>query len=73
MNVDSDLGCTVGLKEELKAEVELHQRSAFRPFLFAVIMERQSDEVRQESMWIIMFADDIVIYREQVEEHLFQG
>ena len=36
-------------------------------------MDRLTDEVRQESPWTMMFADDIVICsesREQVEEHL---
>lgn len=57
-------------------KVGLHQRSALKPFLFAVIMDRMTNEVRQESLWVIMFADDIVICSqtlEQVEEHLEQG
>ncbi|KAK3544091.1 hypothetical protein QTP86_001479 [Hemibagrus guttatus] len=39
----------------------------------AVVMDQLSEEVRQESPWTMMFADDIVIYsesREQVEENL---
>ncbi|KAK3573207.1 hypothetical protein QTP86_015118, partial [Hemibagrus guttatus] len=39
----------------------------------AVVMVQLSEEVRQESPWTMMFADDIVIYsesREQVEENL---
>ena len=42
-------------------------------FLFAMVTDRLTDEVRQESLWMVMFADDIVIYiesREQVEENL---
>lgn len=36
-----------------------------------LLMDRLTDEVRQGSMWIIMFADYIVIYStKQVEEHL---
>ena len=43
------------------------------PCLFAVVMERLTEEVRQESLCMLMFADDIVICsesREQVEENL---
>ncbi|KAK3570995.1 hypothetical protein QTP86_033398, partial [Hemibagrus guttatus] len=59
--------------EEFKVEEGLHQGSALSPFLFAIVMDQLSEEVRQESPWTMMFADDIVICsesREQVEENL---
>ncbi|KAK3548485.1 hypothetical protein QTP70_013317 [Hemibagrus guttatus] len=65
--------CAVGQTEEFKVEVGLHQGSALSPFLFAIVMDQLSEEVRQESPWTMMFADDIVICsesREQVEEIL---
>ncbi|KAK3570083.1 hypothetical protein QTP86_010232 [Hemibagrus guttatus] len=65
--------CAVGQTEEFKVEVGLHQGSALSPFLFAIVMDQLSEEVRQESHWTMMFADDIVICsesREQVEENL---
>ncbi|KAK3533083.1 hypothetical protein QTP70_006785 [Hemibagrus guttatus] len=65
--------CAVGQTEEFKVEVGLHQGSALSPFLFAIVMGQLSEEVRQESPWTMMFADDIVICsesREQVEESL---
>ncbi|KAK3573071.1 hypothetical protein QTP86_012282 [Hemibagrus guttatus] len=65
--------CAVGQTEEFKVEVGLHQGSALSPFLFAIVMDRLSEEVRRESPWTMMFADDIVICnesREQVEENL---
>ncbi|KAK3542387.1 hypothetical protein QTP86_025839 [Hemibagrus guttatus] len=65
--------CAIGQTVEFKVEVGLHQGSALSPFLFAIVMDQLSEEVRQESPWIIMFADDIVICsesREQVEENL---
>ncbi|KAK3570621.1 hypothetical protein QTP86_023816, partial [Hemibagrus guttatus] len=65
--------CAVGQTEEFKVEVGLHQGSALSPFLFAIVMDQLSEEVRQESPWTMMFADDIVIRsesREQVEENL---
>uniref|UniRef100_A0A3Q2ZZ01 Inter-alpha-trypsin inhibitor heavy chain 3 n=1 Tax=Kryptolebias marmoratus TaxID=37003 RepID=A0A3Q2ZZ01_KRYMA len=42
-------------------------------FLFALVMDKITDEVRQEFPWTRMFADDIVMCdenREQVEENL---
>ncbi|KAK3569600.1 hypothetical protein QTP86_002673 [Hemibagrus guttatus] len=65
--------CAVGQTEEFNVEVGLHQGSALSPFLFAILMDQLSEEVRQESPWTMMFADDIVICsesREQVEENL---
>ncbi|KAK3560504.1 hypothetical protein QTP86_009647 [Hemibagrus guttatus] len=65
--------CAVGQTEEFNVEVGLHQGSALSPFLFAVVMDQLPEEVRQESPWTMMFADDIVICsesREQVEENL---
>ncbi|KAK3532867.1 hypothetical protein QTP70_001139 [Hemibagrus guttatus] len=65
--------CAVGQTEEFNVEVGLHQGSALSPFLIAIEMDQLSEEVRQESPWTMMFADDIVICsesREQVEENL---
>ncbi|MCJ8732893.1 hypothetical protein PDJAM_G00217090 [Pangasius djambal] len=65
--------CAVGQTEEFKVEVGLHQGSALSPFLFAMVMDQLSEEVRQQSPCTMMFADDIVICsesREQVEENL---
>ncbi|KAI5108115.1 hypothetical protein C0J45_1709 [Silurus meridionalis] len=53
--------CAVGTTDWFKVEVVLHQGSALNPFLFAVVMDRLTDEVKQESPWTLMFADDIVI------------
>ncbi|KAK3542816.1 hypothetical protein QTP70_004327 [Hemibagrus guttatus] len=67
------VSCAVGQTEEFKVEAGLHQGSALSPFLFAIVMDQLSEEVRQESPWTMMFADDIVICsesREQVEENL---
>ncbi|KAK3545396.1 hypothetical protein QTP70_006940 [Hemibagrus guttatus] len=41
--------CAVGQTEEFNVEVGLHQGSALSPFLFAIVMDQLSEEVRQES------------------------
>jgi len=51
----------------------LDEGSVLSPFLFAMLMDRLTDEIRQESSWTLMFADNTVICswsREQVEESL---
>ena len=60
--------CAVGTTESFKVKVGLHQGSALSPFLFAVIMDRLTDEVRREPPWTTLFADDIVICEETREE-----
>ena len=60
--------CAVGTTESFKVTVGLHQGSALSPFLFAVIMDRLTDEVRREPSWTMLFADDIVICEETREE-----
>ena len=65
--------CTIGVMDGFQVEVGLHQASALSPFLFAMVMDRLTDEVRQASLWTIMFADDSVIYcesRQQMEQNL---
>ena len=54
-------------------KVGLHQGSALSPCLFAMVMDRMTDEIREEAPWTMMFADDIVICsesKEQAEEKL---
>ena len=56
--------CAVGTTESFKVKIGLHQGSPLSPFLFAVIMDRLTDEVRKEQPWTMLFADDIVICEE---------
>jgi len=59
--------------EDFKVVVGLQQGSALSPFLFASVMDRLTDEVKRESPWIMLFADDIVICsesRQQLGENL---
>ena len=60
--------CAVETTESFKIKVGLHQGSALSLFLFAVIMDRLTDEVRREPPWTMMFANDIVICKETRKE-----
>ena len=60
--------CAVGTAESFKLKIGLHQGSALIPFLFAVIMDRLTDEVRREPPWTILFADNNVICEETREK-----
>ena len=65
--------CAVGVTEGFEVKVGLHQGSVLSPCLFAMVMDRMTDEIREEAPWTMMFADDIVICSEskdQVEEKL---
>ena len=72
-NSETAVRSSVGLSDSFRVKVGLHQGSALSPFLFAIIMDRLTDEIRQESPWTMMFADDIVLCsnsRQQVEADL---
>ena len=63
--------CAVGVTEGF--DVKMHQGSALSPCLLAMVMDRITDELREEAPCTMMFADDIVICsesKEQVEEKL---
>ena len=60
--------CAVGTTESFKVKVGLHQGSALSPFLFAVIMDSLTDEVKREPPWTMLFDDDIVICEETRKE-----
>ena len=60
--------CAVETTKSFKVKVGLHQESALSPFLFAVIMDRLTDEVRREPPCTMLFADNIVICEETRKE-----
>ena len=59
-----------GLTEDFEVRVGLNQGSALSPFLFAIIMDVLTKDVRKEAPWDMMFADDVVLCREDKEEEL---
>ena len=56
-----------GLTEEFKLGVGLHQGSALSPFLFAIIIDRLTEDIRKDTPYML-FADDIVLSRKNYRE-----
>ena len=57
-----------GLTEEFKVGVGLHQDSALSTFLFAIIMDKLTEDIRKNAPWDMLFADDIVLSRQNCRE-----
>lgn len=58
---------TMGTTEFFLMEVGLHQGSTITPYLFALILDELSREIRECIPWSMMFADDIVLIAESME------
>ena len=57
-----------GLTKEFKVGVGLHQGSALSPFLFSIIIDRLTEDIRKDAPWDMLFADDIVLCRQNHRE-----
>ena len=57
-----------GLTEKFKVGVGLHQGSALSPFFFAIIMDKLTENIRTDAPWNMLFADDIVLSRQNHRE-----
>ena len=57
-----------GLTEEFKVGVGLQQGSALIPFLFAIIMDKLTEDIRKDAPWEMLFAGDIVLSRQNHRE-----
>ena len=57
-----------GRMEYFEVKVGLHQGSALSPLLFIIIMDVLAQEARTKPPWAMLFADDLVLVSETVEE-----
>ena len=60
--------CAAGLTEEFEVGVGFHQGPALGPFLFAIIMDKLTEDIRKEVPWDMMLADDIALSRQNHRE-----
>ena len=58
-------GC---FSESFEVTVSVHQGSVLSPLLFAIVMEALSRECRTGCPWEILYADDLVIMAENLED-----
>ena len=49
-------------------KVGVHQGSVLSPLLFACVMEALTQEVREGLPWELLYADDLVLMAESIEE-----
>ena len=56
------------MTEEFKEFKVLHQGSALSPFFFVIIMDRLTEDIRKDAPWDMLFADDIVLCRQNHRE-----
>ena len=50
-----------GMSEHFEVEIGLHQGSALSPFLFIMLVDKISQDVRTELPWELLYADDLAI------------
>ena len=67
-NVKSRVRVNDQLSEVFDADVGVHQGSALHPLLFILILEALSREFRTGVPWELLYADDLVIVAESLDE-----
>ncbi|XP_037804916.1 uncharacterized protein LOC119599255 [Penaeus monodon] len=63
-NVAARVRNTVGTTEHFEVKVGLHQGSALSPLLFNIVLDVITENVREETPWCVLYADDIVLVAE---------
>ena len=68
MNARSKVNVNGQLGEEFLVKVGVHQGSVLSPILFAIVLEALSRHYRDGLPWEVLYADDLVIMAESLEE-----
>ena len=69
-NAKSKVHLGFNLSEYFNIKVGVHQGSVLSPLLFAIVMEALSREFRISCPWELLYADDLVISADSIEELL---
>jgi len=54
--------------EDFKVRARVHQGSALSPYLFSVVMDEVTKEIKREVPWCMLFSDNIALVGENREE-----
>ena len=57
---------SIGMTDCFEVGVGLHQGSSLSPYLFNLVMDVITKDIREEAPWTMMFADDVVLCDETV-------
>ena len=61
-----------GMWDGFSVEVGVHQGSVLSPFLFAIVMNAICEDVREGLLFEILYADDLVLMADSMEELLIK-
>ena len=67
-NAPSRVHVGEGFSQEFEVKVGVHQRSVLSPFLFTIVLEAFSHEFQAGVAWEDLYADDLVIIADPLEE-----
>ena len=57
-----------GSSEEFEVKVGVHQGSVLSPLLFVAVMKVVTQKVREGLPWELLYADDLVLVAQSIEE-----
>ena len=60
--------CWQGFQQRVEVKVGVHQGSVLNPLLFIIVLEALSREFRASVPWEDLYADDLVIIADSLEE-----
>ena len=59
--------------DEFEVKVGVHQGSVLSPLLFTIVLEALSRDIRVGCPWELLYADDLVLMAESMEELVDYG
>ena len=60
-NVVASVRISDGDTDDFPIRIELHQGSALSPYLFTLVMNEVTRDIKGDISWCMLFADDVVL------------